>query len=201
MKQKTIFLIIMCQFINANAQNFGYKLIGGVNFCQIDGDGLAGYNKLGYRFGVGVTLPVNEINAWGLELTYTLKGTRTANDPDNPGNLIVKYNYSYLEVPVFFQKKIKFFQGKIGLAPGYLIDAQKDLGGGFVTDEAAKKFELSGLLGVNFKLNDKLQYYIQYQYSITSIINRKKAANSTFIRNGVYNNLISMGLNYHFNKQ
>ncbi len=194
-------LIILCILgisQGLDAQNFGYRILGGANFCQIDGDQLSGYNKLGYRFGLGSFIPVKSGDELGIEITYSQKGSRTASDPDNPGKVIVRYNYNYLEVPFYYQRKIKKFGLRFGLVPSYLIGAQADLGGGFSSQSNVRSFELSGLAGPVYNINDRWSFYLHYQYSITSIIDQKKAPFSNFRRTGVYNHLISTGLYYNF---
>jgi len=193
-----LFFLIISSY-SVNAQAFGYKMIAGFNFCQIDGDRMGGYNKLGYRFGIATFIPVKEKDEIGLEITYSVKGSRTANNPDNPPPFIVKYSYGYVEFPLYYQKQIKKFGVRAALVPGYLVKGKADLGGGFTNQTNLKKFELSGLVGANYKINDHLAFYMHYQYSITSIIDQAKPQSGQFLRTGVYNNIISAGLQLSFN--
>lgn len=198
-----IALIIFAWTLSLSAQNFEYYFLGGANFCQIDGDQMAGYNKLGFRAGFGVYLNNDKNDEYGFELTYALKGARTALNPDNPAQLIVRYNYSYLEVPFFYEKKFKEHFGlRVALAPAYLISAQADLGGGFREQENVRSFEVSGMIGPTYTITENWSAYIHYQYSVASIIDlqRSQVPGANFRRTGVYNHLISAGLRYKFTK-
>lgn len=199
MRNLFFFSFLLMGSCSLQAQSFGYKMIAGFNFCQIDGDGMGGYNKLGYRFGIATFLPVKEKDEIGLEITYSVKGSRTANNPDNPPPFIVKYSYGYVEFPLYYQKQIKKFGVRLALAPGYAVKGKEDLGGGFTDQINLKKFELSSILGANYKINDNLAFYMHYQYSITSIINQAKPQSGQFRRTGVYNNIISAGFQLSFN--
>lgn len=189
-----VFLLMVC--VHAKGQNFGYKMIVGANFCQIDGDNMGGYNKLGYRFGFGSYVNTKKEDEVGFEITYTVKGSRTANNPDNPPPFIVRYNYSYLEVPLYFTKKLKNFGLKVALAPAFLVAAKADLGGGFTDQENVRPYELSAIIGPSYQISSKWYFYAHYQYSLLSIIDHQKSqvAGANFRRTGVYNNIISAGL-------
>ena len=45
---------------NALAQNFKLILSSGINFSQVNGDNLAGFNKLGLVAGAGVSRSINQ---------------------------------------------------------------------------------------------------------------------------------------------
>ena len=51
MKKLLILLLLIGSAFTLAAQGFGYRLFAGANFCQIDGDRMGGYNKLGFRLG------------------------------------------------------------------------------------------------------------------------------------------------------
>lgn len=201
-KMIRVLVLGLCCFVYSNiySQNIGYQMLVGSNFCQIDGDQMGGYNKLGFRLGFGSFINTPKGDEIGLEITFCQKGSRTANNPDNPPPFIVRYNYNYLEVPLYYEKKLKNFGLRFALAPAYLVSARADLGGGFTDQTNVRKLELSGIIGPSYKLNDNLSFYAHYQYSIASIINLQKSqvAGASFRRTGVYNNVISAGFHYHF---
>ncbi|MDB4347807.1 PorT family protein [Bacteroidia bacterium] len=199
-KQILTTLIVLFCFKQVEAQNIGFKLVGGANFCQVDGDQMSGFNKLGFRFGIGSFINTDKEDELGFELTYTQKGSRTANDPDNPPPFIVRYNYNYIEAPIYYQKKLKDFGLKFAIAPAYYISARADQGGGFVDDPGLRKFELSGIVGPSYNINDQWSFYMHYQYSLMSIIdlNKSQVPGAAWRRTGVYNHLISAGLNLKF---
>jgi len=201
MKKNILLLTIICGLtMSLDAQNIGFKALAGANFCQIDGDQMSGYNKLGFRLGMGSFINTAKEDELGFEITYTQKGSRTASDPDNPSKVITRFDYNYLELPLYYQKKLKDFGLKFGIAPAYLVSAKADRGGGITNDPGVRKFELSGIIGPSYSMNEKLSFYIHYQYSISSIIDLTKSQvpGADWRRTGVYNNIISAGLNLKF---
>lgn len=198
---KKLFLFAVISFLalpTIKAQNFGYQLLFGANFCQIDGDQMGGFNKLGYRLGFGSYLNNAKGDEYGFEITYCEKGSRTANDPDNPAQIIVRYHYNYVEIPLYYQKKMDHFGLRIALAPAINVRARADLGGGFADQTNLRRFELSGIIGPSYELTENWRFYAHYQYSLLSIIDLQKSQvpGSQFRRTGVYNHLISAGFQY-----
>ncbi len=75
-----IVLGVACLFFamqNIEAQRFIGSVAAGVNFAQIEGDGVHGFYKVGFNGGLGLTLPVNQKQTWqvSLELLYSQKGS------------------------------------------------------------------------------------------------------------------------------
>ncbi len=77
MKKNIIYALtafILCVFAvqDVKAQRFIGSVAAGVNFAQIEGDGVHGFTKVGFNGGAGLTVPLNPKQTWQLhvELLY-----------------------------------------------------------------------------------------------------------------------------------
>ena len=62
-----IVLGVACLFFamqNIEAQRFIGSVAAGVNFAQIEGDGVHGFYKVGFNGGLGLTIPLNRKQTW-----------------------------------------------------------------------------------------------------------------------------------------
>ena len=57
----------------SQAQFFKASVIGSANFAQVDGDHIAGYNKLGLNAGIGIYHDLDETASLGFEILYAQK--------------------------------------------------------------------------------------------------------------------------------
>ena len=85
----------------AQGGTFKAGVIGGVNLAQLDGDILAGYNKLGLHAGVTVGVQVSDLFRTNLEILYVQKGSRSSKDEQGiAGGALTRYSFDYVEVPL-----------------------------------------------------------------------------------------------------
>lgn len=65
-----------------HAQRFQAGLVGGINMAQIDGDELAGFNKLGFMGGIKASAKLSDRWQAGIELLFSQQGAaRSTKDP------------------------------------------------------------------------------------------------------------------------
>jgi hypothetical protein len=188
-----IFLPVVCLFTllcisdRAVAQRYADEystfyggVIGGVNFSQIDGDNIKGYNKVGFNVGGIVYAKFDEHVAGSLELLYSQKGSRLPSAVQlNTGEYITYYKIrlNYAEIPVminyFDRRKSNFGAGlsysqlaatneSLTVSPARTIDVDK---------YPFKKMDLNIALGGNIHLYQGLFVNIRFQYSLISIRN------------------------------
>jgi Outer membrane protein beta-barrel domain len=87
--------------VQANAQKkFQGGLIAGPLFSQISGDGLGGWDKLGFGAGAWVNIPISERNGVMLSMKYVTKGSRTKRDTLDFNSFA--YLLNYIDVPILF---------------------------------------------------------------------------------------------------
>lgn len=202
-----LFLVFMPQIFHA--QRFDGGLIFGLTASQVDGDTYAGFDKVGLQGGVFVNTLISRKAGLQMEIKYVGRGARkktTENDPD-----IYKLTLHYIDIPVLIyyevQKKIIL---EAGIVPGYLFTASGEDNGGKLDKDYLvdfKKFDLDWLLGLRYRFNENISAGIRYSYSLFSIRDYvNTSANYSIIANilgystGDYNNYLSFGIYYQFNR-
>lgn len=116
------------------AQRFKAGLSAGFNMAQIDGDDLAGFNKLGLAGGIRASAILSDRWQLGMELLFSQQGSaRSTKDPLGAPYNSIRLNA--VEAPVM----ILFSEWKLQLATGLsysrLINHRiKDIGGTDVSD-------------------------------------------------------------------
>lgn len=90
-----------------NAQFIKATLPIGLNFTQVDGDAIAGYNKVGLSTGVGALIDINRYQTFeaGFEILYNQLGSKSSGAQVNFQGFSLKLTYDYLSIPVFVNYK------------------------------------------------------------------------------------------------
>ena len=170
-----ILLVVFAIFLSqANAQvfeRFGAGLIGGMTASQIDGDDLAGYNKLGFTAGIRGTAEIKPWLDFAVELLYSQRGSRSeARLSTSPSRR--KIELGYIELPLMIilkdwkynadSKRNSYYKVRAlaGISVGRLISASSFDNSGLESfdDNLADAFNSNDLgfligLGYNFTKN------------------------------------------------
>ncbi|MFP4622081.1 MAG: outer membrane beta-barrel protein [Bacteroidales bacterium] len=155
--------------VSASGQRFQGGPMLGLAATQIDGDNLGGYNKAGIRGGAWVKTSVLENIIMQLELEYIQKGSKISQSEFKVNNRYYHARLNYIQAPVLAKTLLMpWLTGEAGIAGSYLITSlEDDDGGGFVeADPAFNLFELSGLVGLNYDLNEHLTINVRLNYSL-----------------------------------
>jgi len=109
---KQIYITIaLCCLINftyvSQAQFIKAILPIGLNFTQVDGDDIAGYNKLGLHTGVGAMIDLDEDEKWevGFEILYNRMGSKSNSDETIRQGFDLKLQYDYVSIPLLINYK------------------------------------------------------------------------------------------------
>lgn len=202
-----VFLFLFCFLFAAAAHSqivhdpsdkdfrvFDAGAVIGFNASQVDGDNLAGFNKIGLNAGATAHINLDEHWSVSFELLYSQKGSRSATNSSSN----YKLTLNYAEVPVlinFNDKSRMMFH--VGGAYGRLFSLTELINGieNLNNDDAFEKSEISYILGATV-LMGKTKHFglnIRYQGSITSI---GKSANPQV--SGLTSRLISLRGMYYF---
>jgi hypothetical protein len=113
------------------AQRFSAGLIAGLNASQIDGDDLAGFDKVGLTGGIKTVMEFDSPWKINVEFLYSERGSRPdifnpEYDPD------IEISLKYIEIPVYisigdwWQEEDKYHKmsAYAGLSYGRLLDAR-----------------------------------------------------------------------------
>jgi opacity protein-like surface antigen len=198
-----VLILLATGLIPLPAQRFIGGIMAGFTASQVDGDSYAGYNKPGFQGGVFVTTPMNTLFSARLEIRYSSRGALHAASKDNTG--YYRLGLHYIDIPVSATLMVKHFGWiEAGLIPGYLFAAGGRDDAGKLPDETLvefRKFDLGTMLGVHFRLTEKLSLQVRYAYSLFSIRDPDVAGSyySWFGKlfghsQGDFNNYLSAGL-------
>ncbi len=204
MRKLSLLLFALVCFLGVNAQKFDGGVVGGLNFSQLDGDRLSGYNKVGLNGGFWISYSFNEKWSGGLEFLYSQKGAvrTTSQDTINSSSTFDRYRINYIEVPLFAAYTYKKFSFQFGFAGGVLLKAEvQDFTGNQDFTDQFKKFDNQFLLGAVYEINEKTAVQLRYQYSIRS--QARDDWRTVFVDNslsqrvvGLYNNLFSLTVKF-----
>ncbi len=179
-----LYLLISAHlFTYGQAEGFEAQLIGGVSAAQIRGDEIAGFNKLGFESGIGVSYPIRYNVDLGVELLYSQRGSRSDQD-FNPGgdSRLFKLNYGAIPVVVTIRDWIFDADDQLSyyriMAQGGLIysrllssSVEGPLGtiGTETLNEAFNENDLSWMLGIGFQFSYRVGTRLRYNRSITKL--------------------------------
>ncbi len=163
-----IFPLLTVFFISVQsvcAQSFEAEVSAGLTASQVSGDNLAGFNKAGFVGGAGVGFPVGERWMLKSEVFFVQKGSRaTEKDP-----IFFKWSIAYLEIPLLMSFRLNerfFIDG--GLAADLLVSSRVDYGAGWQkTNSAMYALNPVWILGLGYKLSDKIAFKARHSYSLT----------------------------------
>jgi hypothetical protein len=192
MKFKLFIIVLVNIFcISLSAQRFNGGILAGFNASQIDGDKLAGYNKLGILVGTFVNTDFTNKLGGQLELKYSAKGSSTAKDDFNK----LKVRLNYIDIPVLLTyEAVKNLTLQGGLSFNYLFSA-KYFDGAWFDDLSIdpNKFETALQAGINYKFFEAFDINLRYNYSLIPV--RKEDSGDTFLDEGLwFNNVVSFAL-------
>lgn len=103
------FSCCLCLAFNKVSQAQFIKAVSpiGLNFTQVDGDEIAGYNKVGLHTGIGAMIDLNEGDTWeiGFEILYSKMGSKSNTTQAIDMLFDLKLQYDYVSVPLLVNYK------------------------------------------------------------------------------------------------
>lgn len=170
-------LAFLALTIASKAQDrFNGAVVFGFNAAQIDGDNLAGYDKLGLMGGVKLDYRLD--NPWylSLELLYSQRGSQSELRSDGSVPLR-KINLQYVEIPLLIRYKDWWVpeegyykvDAEAGFSYAYLFNSNSSQGSfSWETDDFSQN-DISFTLGANFYVNKHWGFGARYTRSITRL--------------------------------
>jgi len=161
--------------------------MAGINACQIDGDQLAGFDKVGLTGGIKAIVNMESVFDLNVEFLFSQRGSRPDifnpdYDPDIEVNLI------YAELPVYFtlgdwwQEEDQYYKvsAQAGLSYGRLISA-RTFDYFHSSDQSLDNLvpyfnnnDLSWLIGVSYRFNSHWGMTGRYTRSIIPLLSPEK---------------------------
>jgi hypothetical protein len=178
------------------SQRFGGGIKAGGNFSQIDGDDVAGFNRLGICGGVYGTARIKSYLDFKIEFMYSQRGSKST-----PKQYPVNIALRYLEVPLILSLKdwkskdeensyyrMKF-DGGLSLGRLFSADAFNNI------DEDFKTNDISWLAGVEYFYHKNFGMGLRYTRSLTPVY--RYSINN--VERKMISYYLSLTLNYQFN--
>ena len=180
-------LILLLIGVGNAQQRFSAGLVGGFNASQIDGDELAGFDKVGLHAGFITTIDLESALNVNVEFLYSQRGSRPdvfhpEYDPD------IEIGVDYIELPVYisigdwWQEEGEYFKASFqgGLSYGRLLSS--DVTDNYNSSEfSLEKYQeyfnendLSWLLGVNFRFSKRWGVTGRYTRGIIPLLDPSK---------------------------
>lgn len=177
---------------------FDAGLVGGINFTQVHGDNLAGFNKIGINTGAIAHINFNPNWSLSFEVLYTQKGSATYPDPNDLSAFEYKLKMQYAEIPVLINYNDKnrlIFSA--GLAYGRLFGAEEVINGNETPniEEALTSTDLSYVFGGTMLIGETRHFGANFRYQ-QSFITIGESAQSNVP--GLINVVLSLRGIYYF---
>lgn len=180
-------LLILLGQTQLQAQRFGAAMVAGMNACQIDGDQLAGYDKIGLTAGFKTMIQFESALRMNVEFLYSQRGSRPNifNDSYDPD---INITLQYMEIPVYvsigdwWQEEGKYYKMSAhgGLSYGRLINA-RTVDYYNPSEDSYDKLvpyfsenDLSWFLGVSYRFSPRFGIMGRYTRGITPLLNPEK---------------------------
>lgn len=154
----------------AQERRFEAGLVAGVNLSQIDGDKLAGFNKLGINVGGKVAAVLSERWLLSLELLFSQQGASRTR-VDDPSSIYEKIKLNFVEVPVMINFKEWKFHVSAGASYGRLIDYTViDFTGEDISEIEQYNPDLFSLiLGITYYFRDNAGVDFRWQRALSDL--------------------------------
>jgi hypothetical protein len=206
-KSSILLILFISISLNFSAQVFKAGLLAGLSGAQIEGDGYAGYKKLGFIAGGFTNTNLSEKWSTQFEIYFINKGSFKAAHPDKGDYKKFSLNLNYIEVPLAIRYKYEKFMFEFGpyLSKFLSYKFEDEFGvrkQGF-TQYPIKSFDFGGFIGVNYELKEHLIFNLRSKNSLIPIRDFETADQTIGILNklfnsGWYNVDINFSIRYQF---
>lgn len=173
----SLVLIFWAFATSTQAQDrFNGALVLGLTAAQIDGDNLAGYDKLGLMGGLKLDYRLEKPWYLSLELLYSQRGSQSELRSDGSVPL-KKINLHYLEIPLLIRYKDWWMpedgfykvDAEAGFSYGYLFDSSSSQGSFSWETDDFRQNDIGFTLGVNYYIDKHWGFGVRYTRSINRL--------------------------------
>lgn len=191
-------LSLSAQFLQIGKKGSFY---GGLHtqalFCQIDGDGASGYNKIGIQVQTLVGMALNENEGVEWSLGFSERGSRKGINPETNDFRIFHIRHQWLETGLAYARLYKGFIGTAGLRFGYLVAAEEAEGTDPNIEKGMRPIHGWAELGVKYPIANKWSLSLSGSYSLWSFLKNDPSTilpNSIYRSAGQFTNNIGIGI-------
>ncbi len=161
-------VVLLSSMSQAQGQTFRSAIVAGLNASQINGDLIAGFNKLGIQAGLRVSTDLKEKIEASVELLYSQRGSRASGKFASPFS--IRINYVEMPLIIGFKDWLKDDYHKIrfeaGLSYGRLIHAEQEDATGTIDIDYYNQNDISWLAGATFFSSERLAFSARFTQSL-----------------------------------
>ena len=169
-------LLFCCLGFMSQAQKFDGSIVLGGTAAQIDGDNLAGFNKIGLTGGMRIEYALENNLYAGLEMLYTARGSRSGLTK-GVATSITSVHLNYIEIPLIFGikdwyiEKDKYFKvgAEAGLSYGYLFGASSNDSDISTYIDNFRTSDVSYHMGVFYAISKRWTFNARYTRSLINL--------------------------------
>ena len=169
---------------------FKTGLLIGLSGSQVEGDGIGGYNKLGFLAGGFVNTDLSEKVSTQFEIYFINKGSFDAAHPDKGDYDMFKFNVNYIEIPVALRYKHNqfMFEGGLYIAKFLSYSVEDEFGPRTINIYPIKSFDVGGFLGINYSITENLIFNLRSKNSLLPFRDFQSFDQNVGILNKLFNN-------------
>jgi hypothetical protein len=167
----------------------GYTV--GTTLAQVRGDGIEGFNKVGFH--AGGLIEVRKFSDLGFQLglVYNQKGSRKVPNLKTGDGTDWRYQFTYIDIPlVAVYDFSEGFTVGTGLQPAVLISALEDgvSNGGYSTGAwqdtklPIRSWEFSWVVWVGMRTDKQGEWFLRHTQSLPGIVPKPSANNNAGLR-------------------
>jgi len=148
-------------------------VILGVNASQVDGDGIAGFKRLGLNTGLYARIPLAKHFSASIELLYSQKGSRQFPDSKNPGKRSYKLALDYAEIPLLIEyQDLDKISAGLGFSVGQLVrfkETRQEFEISYSPEPPVKKRDYNIVFTASYLLAPHWDINLRYAFSLANI--------------------------------
>lgn len=180
MKHLTLLLVFLSCILSTslfaqskkeNQQTFRATIIAGANAAQIDGDDLAGFNKLGIRAGAQVSVRWHRLFESSVGMLYSQKGSASELSASGT-DLLARFSLNYVQIPLMVTYDDEGLQFGAGFSYSRLINSKIIIQG--ILDEARSdsysKNDFSFVAQGGYFIKDRIGFHLGFERSLGNIL-------------------------------
>ena len=193
------FLSAQTEYSEGRVFQFNGGLIGGVTASQIHGDGIGGFNKVGFNLGATIEIGRKGSENIQIGIVYNQKGSKKPPNPTAGDYETWRYRFTYIDIPITISYSYGIFDLLVGLQPSVLLAAEEDFFGVAwdPTGLPIKKYDLGAVFGIRTVYGDHSHLFARVTQSVLAIAPRPESPTGTpRWNNRMMNMTVEVGVSY-----
>ena len=193
------FLSAQTEYSEGRVFQFNGGLIGGATASQIHGDGIGGFNKVGFNLGATIEIGRKGSENIQIGIVYNQKGSKKPPNPTAGDYETWRYRFTYIDIPITISYSYGIFDLLVGLQPSVLLAAEEDFFGVAwdPTGLPIKKYDLGAVFGIRTVYGDHSHLFARVTQSVLAIAPRPESPTGTpRWNNRMMNMTVEVGVSY-----